>query len=73
MKYPSTHCIFHGDNYQKTNSIKYNYNYIEGKEKFKKIENANRQVVQVDTSKIIYNNNYENNKYNLSNIKTIWL
>ena len=76
-KYPSTHCIFHGDNYQKTNSVidfmKYNYNFIEGKEKFKKIENADRQVVQVDTSKIIYNNNYENNKYYLSNIKPIWL
>ena len=53
--------------------MKYNYNFIEEKKQPKKIENAERQTVQVDSSKIIYNNNYENNKYNLSDIKPIWL
>lgn len=77
IKYQATQCIFHGDNYQKTNSaidfMKYNYNFIEEKKQPKKIENAERQTVQVDSSKIIYSNNYENNKYNLSDIKPIWL
>ena len=77
IKYQATQCIFHGDNYQKTNSaidfMKYNYNFIEEKKQPKKIENAERQAVQVDASKIIYSNNYENNKYNLSDIKPIWL
>ena len=53
--------------------MKYNYNFIEEKKQPKKIENAERQAVQVDASKIIYSNNYENNKYNLSDIKPIWL
>ena len=77
IKYQATQCIFHGDNYQKTNSaidfMKYNYNFIEEKKQPKKIENAERQAVQVDASKIIYSNNYENNKYNLSDIKPMWL
>ena len=53
--------------------MKYNYNFIEEKKQTKKIENAERQAVKVDSSKIIYSNNYENNKYNLSDIKPIWL
>lgn len=76
VKFQPTQCIFHGENYQKTNSaiefMKYNYNYIKEKEEFKKIKDAERQTVQIDPTYLIYNNNYENNKNNLSNIKKIW-
>jgi hypothetical protein len=76
VKFQSTQCIFHGENYQKTNSaiefMKYNYNYIKEKEEFKKIKDAERQTVQIDPTNLLYNNNYENNKNDLSNIKKIW-
>lgn len=76
VKFQATQCIFHGENYQKTNSaiefMKYNYNYIKEKEEFKKIKDAERQTVRIDLTNLIYNNNYDNNKNNLSDIKKIW-
>ena len=71
ISFHPTKCIFHGDNYEKTNSpydfMKYNYNYIEEKKQVNKTENKID-----DLSKIINRNNNEN-KYNLSDIKPIWL
>ena len=76
IKYQSTKCIFHGDDYQKTKSaidfMKYNYNYFEEKKEPTKINDADKQTVQLELSEIIYSNNYENNKNNLSDIKKIW-
>ena len=74
-KYQSTECIFHGDKYEKTKSpkdfMKYNYNYIE---KIKPKNTTEKKVKKaVDLQKMINLNNYENNNYNLSDIKPIWL
>ena len=71
-KYQSTECIFHGDNYEKTESpidfMKYNYNYIEEIKQKNKTENKVKKTV--DLHKMI---NYESNNYDLSDIKPIWL
>ena len=71
-----TEVIFHGENYEKTNSVidfmKYNYNFIE-ENKPKKMKDPKKQAADVELPRIIYTNNYENNKYNLSDIKPIWL
>ena len=75
-KFQPTEVIFHGDKYEKTKSaidfMKYNYNFIE-EIKQPKIDDAKKQVADIDLPRIIYKNNYENNKYNLSDIKPIWL
>ena len=52
--------------------MKYNYNYFEEKKEPTKINDADKQTVQLELSEIIYSNNYENNKNNLSDIKKIW-
>ena len=69
IKYQSTECIFHGDNYEKTKSpidfmkYNYNYNYIEEKkQKSKIIEKKAKKTV--DLQKMINLNNYEKNNYN---------
>ena len=76
VKYQPTEVIFHGDKYEKTKSaidfMKYNYNFIE-ELKQPKIGDAKKQTADIDLPRIIYKNNYENNKYNLSDIKPIWL
>ena len=73
-KYPSTKCIFHGDNYEKTNSaldfMKYNYNLTETVKKSYINDNENKVV---SVPEIIYMNNFENKNYNLSDIKPLWL
>ena len=73
-KYPSTKCIFHGDNYEKTNSaldfMKYNYNLTENVKKSHINDNENKVV---SVPEIIYMNNFENKNYNLSDIKPLWL
>ena len=74
-KYQSTECIFHGDKYEKTKSpkdfMKYNYNYIEEIKPKNTTEKKAKKAV--DLQKMINLNNYENNNYNLSDIKPIWL
>lgn len=76
VKFQATEVIFHGDKYVKTKSaidfMKYNYNFIE-EIKQPKIGDAKKQAADIDLPRIIYKNNYENNKYNLSDIKPIWL
>ena len=76
VKFQATEVIFHGDKYEKTKSaidfMKYNYNFIE-EIKQPKIGDAKKQAADIDLPRIIYKNNYENNKYNLSDIKPIWL
>ena len=76
VKFQPTEIIFHGDKYEKTKSaidfMKYNYNFIE-ELKQPKIGDAKKQTADIDLPRIIYKNNYENNKYNLSDIKPIWL
>ena len=76
VKFQPTEIIFHGDKYEKTKSaidfMKYNYNFIE-ELKQPKIGDAKKQAADIDLPRIIYKNNYENNKYNLSDIKPIWL
>ena len=75
-KFQPTEVIFHGDKYERTKSaidfMKYNYNFIE-EIKQPKIGDAKKQAADIDLPRIIYKNNYENNKYNLSDIKPIWL
>jgi len=75
--YQPTECIFHGDNYENTNSasdfMKYNYNYLEEiKQPKKKINEAEKQVIN-SIPEIICNNNYLKNKNNLSDLKPLWL
>lgn len=76
VKYQTTEVIFHGDKYEKTKSaidfMKYNYNFIE-EIKQPKIDDSKRQTADIDLPRIIYKNNYENNKNNLTDIKPIWL
>ena len=76
VKFQPTEVIFHGDKYEKTKSaidfMKYNYNFIE-EIKQPKIGDAKKQAADIDLPRIIYKNNYENNKYNLSDIKPMWL
>ena len=76
VKFQATEVIFHGDKYEKTKSaidfMKYNYNFIE-EIKQPKIIDAKKQAADIDLPRIIYKNNFENNKYNLSDIKPIWL
>lgn len=76
VKFQATEVIFHGDKYEKTESaidfMKYNYNFIE-EIKQPKIGDAKKQAADIDLPRIIYKNNYENNKYNLSDIKPLWL
>ena len=76
VKFQATEVIFHGDKYEKTKSaidfMKYNYNFIE-ELKQPKIGDAKKQTADIDLPRIIYKNNFENNKYNLSDIKPIWL
>ena len=73
-KYPLTKIIFHGDNYEKTNSafdfMKYNYNLNEIKrQRNTNDERENKVAYLPDT---IYANNNDNMN-NLSEIKPIWL
>ena len=76
VKFQPTEIIFHGDKYEKTKSaidfMKYNYNFNE-EIKQPKIDDAKKQTADIDLPRIIYKNNYENNKYNLSDIKPMWL
>ena len=77
IHYQSTECIFHGDNYENTNSasdfMKYNYNYLEEiKQPKKKIDEAEKQVIN-SVPEIICKNNYLKNKNNLSDLKPLWL
>ena len=73
-KYPLTKCIFHGDNYEKTNSaldfMKYNYNLTETVKKSYINDNENKVV---SVPEIFYMNNFENKNCNLSDIKPLWL
>ena len=74
-KYPLTKCIFHGDNYEKTNStldfMKYNYGLKKIKKQGNKT-NVNENKV-VNLPETIYTNKFENMNYDLSEIKPIWL
>ena len=73
LKTQKTKCIFHGNNYEKTNSIfdfmKYNYKSIEDIKKPKKIYNPEMQTVNINPN--IYSNNFEDNKYNIYEIQLI--
>ena len=65
IKYQSTKCLYHGKFYKKTKSssdfMKYNFNFIEKLKPPKKIENVEKQTVNLNLS---FNNNI-NDIYNI--------
>ena len=77
IRYQSTKCIFHGKNYENTNSpsdfMKYNYNFIEEIKQPKKNDDKIKQDLNIKIPNIICENNYENHINNISELKPIWL
>ena len=74
ISFQPTKCIFHGDNYEKTNSpnefMKYNYNFIEEENHTKLINKTENRIDNLQ--KLMCRNNDEN-RCNLSDIKPVWL